>query len=516
MSRNPWPPYDFVCLYEHTCPYLDGLSTKWVLGQYRSLDDDRLEYLHLIDIYRKEVQERDDRIRVLERELEELRAKYQALHRKQFKPNRKKEIEPDERSGPVQGPGAEKKKKRGAPLGHPGWTRPSPTRIDRIVSVACPTVCPHCGSGDLTPEETFHEHIQEDIVVKPRTVVTKFVHEGAFCPRCNRSVVGAGPDEIPNAPIGPAAKSTAGYLRYGIGISYRKVQLILEDLFGLSCVPASLVGFDRKAAEKGEPIYEDVREKIRACAVVHADETSWRNDGLGHYVWFGGNDDLAYFHIDRHRSGDAAKAVFGEDFNGVLVRDRYAAYNGIGRDFQACLAHIITNAKDIRREHALLPKDEQEAAVSLFCDRVILLCSRACDIGQKLKSGEVPWEDAAHIERRLTRELTKICKRQLQFKPAETLRTYLIGPEQKHLFTFLRIPGVPPTNNHAEQSLRHMVIFRKVCFGTRSDKGIKTHSILPTLVQTARRQGVHPREFLHILHTADTATVQAALYNNSG
>ncbi len=61
-----------------------------------------------------------------------------------------------------------------------------------------------------------------------------------------------------------------------------------------------------------------------------------------------------------------------------------------------------------------------------------------------------------------------------------------------------------------------MVIFRKVCFGTRSDKGIKTHSILPTLVQTARRQGVHPREFLHIRHTADIATAQAALYNNSG
>jgi hypothetical protein len=34
-------------------------------------------------------------------------------------------------------------------------------------------------------------------------------------------------------------------------------------------------------------------------------------------------------------------------------------------------------------------------------------------------------------------------------------------------------------------------------------------------VQTARRQGVHPREFLQTLLTADTATAQAALYNNS-
>ena len=53
------------------------------------------------------------------------------------------------------------------------------------------------------------------------------------------------------------------------------------------------------------------------------------------------------------------------------------------------------------------------------------------------------------------------------------------------------------------------MIFRKICFGTRSESGLKTHSILPSLVQTARRQGVHPREFLQILLTADTATAQA-------
>jgi hypothetical protein len=103
----------------------------------------------------------------------------------------------------------------------------------------------------------------------------------------------------------------------------------------------------------------------------------------------------------------------------------------------------------------------------------------------------------------------------LPFNPAQALKKFLIGPEQKHLTTFLRIQGVAPTNNHAEQTLRKMVIFRKICFGTRSDAGLETHSIMPPLVQTARRQGVHPREFLHILHTANTATAQAALYNNS-
>jgi transposase len=516
MPRYPIAPYGFACCYEHSCPYLNDLSTSWVFSEYRRADDVYHEHLRIIDAFRETVDRQSANIRALERELAEVRAKYQALHRKQFKPNRKKDEAADalEREGP--GSRRVKPKKRGAPIGHPAWTRPVPTRIDRIVQVPAPKVCPHCGSDDLAPEQTFSDHIQEDIVVKPATVVTKYVHEEAFCPRCHRTVVGPGENEIPNAPIGPVAKSVAGYLRYGIGISYRKATRLFEDLFGLSCVPASLVGFDQRAAKRGAALYDDVREKIRASTVVHADETSWRNDGKGHFVWFAGNADLAFFHIDRHRSADAARAVFGEDFGGALVRDRYSAYNDIGNDWQACLAHIITNAKAIRTEHALLPIREQDRHVTIFCDRLTDFCSRACAIGHKLNSGEIPWKDAAKIEKRYGKEMDDICKRPLPFRPAETLRAFLTGPDQKRLFTFLRIPGVSPTNNHAEQSLRHMVIFRKTSFGTRSDAGLTTHSVLPTLIQTARRQGVHPREFLQTLHTADTKTAQAALFNNSG
>jgi hypothetical protein len=328
-------------------------------------------------------------------------------------------------------------------------------------------------------------------------------------------VVQAGEGELLNAPIGPVAKSVAIYLRYRIGIPYRKTAQLFRELFGLSFVPASALLFDRKAAAQGRPLYEDLLEKIRTSEVVHADETSWRSDGVGHFLWVAGNENLTFFHIDRHRSAEVARAIFGEDFDGTLVRDRYAAYNGIGRDWQVCIAHILTKTKEIRAEHELLPPTEKDAAVAPFCDRLMDLCSRLCDAGQKLKAGDLPWKAATKIKKRFVRELNTVCKQTLRFKPAEILRTYLVGPEQKFLFTFLRRPGVPPTNNHAEQSLRHLVIFRKICFGTRSQNGLETHSILPSLVQTARRQGVDPRKFIQTLLTADTATAQADLYNNS-
>ena len=516
MPRYPYPPRDFECLYRHSCPYLDGLSTTWVLEEYRRAADGYQEHLRIIDSFDGELKVRDERIRILERENAQLKAKLQALHRRQFRPNKNKDVEPG--GAELEGASVQneiKKKKRGAPPGHPGWVRPTPESIDRSINVPAPKICPHCQSEDLRPMEKIMEHFQEDIVIRPRSMVTRYLHGQAFCTRCHRPVVQAGEGELLNAPIGPVTKSVALYLRYRIGIPYRKTVELFRELFGLKFVPASALLFDRKAAVRGAPIYEDLREKIRASDVVHADETSWHSDGVGHYVWFAGNENLAFFHIDRHRSANVAKTIFGEDFGGTLVRDRYAAYNGIGVDWQICIAHILTKAKEISGEHALLPQAERDTATGCFCDRVRDLCSRLCDVGQKLKSGDIPWKEAAKIKKRFIRELSTICKQTLRFRPAETLRVYLAGPEQKFLFTFLRRPGVPPTNNHSEQSLRYLVIFRKICFGTRSESGLKTHSILPSLVQTARRQGVHPREFLQTLLTADTPTAQAALFNNS-
>ena len=391
MPSSPYPPHDFECLYRHSCPYLDGLSTTWVLGEYRRADDGYQEHLRIIDDFYDGLKVRDDRIRVLERENAELKAKLQALHHRQFKPNKKKDGQKGGKDGESASSFPEgEKKKRGAPVGHPGWMRPKPDRIDRTVHVPAPTICPHCQSHDLTPMEENTEHFQEDIVIQPQTVVTRYLHGQAFCPRCHRPVVQAAEGELLNVPIGPVAKSVAIYLRYRIGIPYRKTAELFRELFGLKFVPASALLFDRKATARGTPIYEDLREKIRASHVVHADETSWRSDGAGHFVWFAGNETLAFFHIDRHRSAEVAKTIFGETFAGTLVRDRYAAYNGIGVDWQTCLAHILTNAKEISAEHALLPQIEKDPATGPFCDRLRDLCSRLCEVGQKLESGELP------------------------------------------------------------------------------------------------------------------------------
>ncbi|MDO8972205.1 MAG: transposase, partial [Saprospiraceae bacterium] len=406
-----------------------------------------------------------ERIRKLERENAQLKAKMKAIHMRQFKPNRKlsdKEKNQDAARN-LSSEVEPQAKKRGAPAGHPGWSRSKPPRIDRTVQVAAPEICPSCHSNRLTPLPEIIEHIQEDIVLCPRPVVTRYLHNQAYCHCCRQPVVKSAESEILNAPIGPVTKAAAIYLRYNIGISYRKVQRIFNDLFGLTFVPASLVGFDRKASGKGSAIYDDLLEKIRASDVVHADETSWRNNGFSHFVWFAGNENLAFFHIDRHRSSEVARFIFGKNFAGTLVRDRYAAYNEIG-NWQSCLSHLIRKAEEINQEHNLLPEAEKDKNVEAFCAQAVKLLQEACSTANQLLSGLVPWSVAPDIEIRFVNSLNKICECSLSFKPAQTLQAYRAGPDQKCLFTCFRIPGVPPTNNHAEQSLRHLVIFRKICF----------------------------------------------------
>jgi hypothetical protein len=148
-----------------------------------------------------------------------------------------------------------------------------------------------------------------------------------------------------------------------------------------------------------------------------------------------------------------SKSIFGTNYEGIVVRDRYAGYNGIGNEWQSCLAHIITKAREIKREHELLPPADKDEHADRFCEKVGTLFKKACQIGGKLKSGQIPWDSAADIEKRYLQMLCRIGNKPLVFKPAETLRKYLVGPEQKYLFTFLRHARVPATNNHVEQSL---------------------------------------------------------------
>jgi transposase len=501
---------EFVCPYRNGCPYLEGLPAKWVWDRYQQDSGLECHYEYQLEALNKQLIDSYRDNRELERENQHLKAQLHALHQRQFK-GRKVSAAVSDSECPSTQP-----KKRGAPVGHPPWRRPKPKHIDRVVPVPAPKSCPHCQGTDLQPVQKAQEHVQEDIVLEPRTVATCYVHQQAYCPHCERTVLLPGPGELLGCYIGPAAKATAIYLRYELNVPDRKISRFFADFFGLKFVPASAYGFERQATRRGAPIYQDLRQKIQALSVAHADETSWRHDGQNYWVWYGGDDDLACFRFQAHRSAEAAQDLLGEKFGGTLISDAYAAYQCVQpKHWQSCLAHIKTKAKELEQELALLKGKAADPQARLFCQNVQGLVHDACLAHRQISRG--PWraKRARNKERALRRQLHSLCRNSLRYPKAESFRQRLLGPEQKHLFTCFRHPKVPPTNNQAERSLRPVVIMRKVIHATRSLNGLENHSVLRSLFETARRQGIKPHQFFLNLFTQNTAQAQAALYRKS-
>jgi transposase len=506
MGRFKQAPDGFQCPYRDACPHLDGISTKWANSLIADAQGDTFRDSHYVARLTEENAALQADNQRLERENAELRARLKTQHASRFKPKRLPTRDPQQ------------PRTRGAPKGHPPWNRLLPDHLDRTVRVPAPTICPHCAAAGLQPTGETHEQIQEDIILQPKTVVTAYQHETALCPNCRRPVFQTAEGELRNCQIGPSAKAAAVFLRHEFRLSYRNVGKILGQLFGLSFVPASAMAFDHATACAAEPIYEEIRNKVRAAEIIHGDETHWRIDGQHAYIWFAGNPRFGFFHIDHSRSGEVALEIFGPRFQGSLVADDYAAYNLIEpKNRQSCLAHLIRKAKEVAQTIGLLPDPLQDPDDLRFCDQIRTLLSEACKIGRLRDTGQLSFINAQAKRPALYAALRRICKAPCQHPEAENLRQRLLDPKRDHhrIFTFLDVNHMPPTNNYAEQTLRHPVIFRKLIFGSRSNWGAHALAVNLSLIHTAK---CRQREIIPLLKTILLSGRQAAaslFFNNS-
>lgn len=514
MPKPPEIPSDYQCPYRQACPHLQGMATEAIWHRHALDLQQAQQDRERIDQLVEWLNQRDQQVRRLEQENQQLRTQLKALHQKQFKANQPAPTPQEASMAP--------KTKRGAPVGHPPWQRAAPDHLDQKIVVPPPARCPHCQCVGLHPVQETLAHWQEDIVIKPATQVICFTHQQAWCPSCERNLIQAASGELLGSAIGPVAKATAVYLRYGIGLTYRKVEKMFTELFNLRLVPATALNFDRAATRKAEELYEDLRQKIQASDYLHVDETGWRVDGVNHHLWYAGHERLAFFHIDRHRSTAVAEAIIGTRFAGILNTDGYCVYDALwASDKQTCLSHLLRAAQELEQPLQALPPSDWSAQqadaqrrAQGFSERVQELIGEACQLGRRLREKPVQAAQARRLENNYQQRLQKICTRPLAHPESEKLRLRLRENRAK-LFTFIRHPLVGATNNQAEQSLRPSVILRKLTFGSRSPAGARHHSVLSSLLITAQRQRRDPRTAFLALFTQPLSVAKKAFYDDS-
>jgi transposase len=380
--------------------------------------------------------------------------------------------------------------------------RPVPERVDRVIAVPAPRVCPDCG-GPVVVERVACQS-QEDLPPAV-TGITRFEVALGRCQRCRRRVRGSRhPEQTSDAlgaagvGVGPRAVALVAWLSKGLGLPAGKVSRLLSQL-GMTLSASGVQQAVARAARVCQPTYQALERGVRASPVVAPDETGWRVAGRRAWLWAFVGDRVVVYRIAAGRGYADAAQVLGEDYAGVLERDGWAPYRRFTRArHQSCLAHLL------RRCRELIDDADRGQARTPHAVRRIL--THALAVRADRDTGALTAAEATAKAEQFGGAVDRLITGRSVHPPNRRLLNHL-ARERAHLFTFLTVRGVQATNWRAEHAIRPAVVTRKVWGGNRTWSGAGTWQTLASVLATATAQQRDPVAILVPLLRAPTPRI---------
>ena len=357
-------------------------------------------------------------------------------------------------------------KKRGGQPGHQGHQRkllPS-EQVDKVVRLI-PDRCGCCGeSNSLTPCATAPVRSQLVEIPPIKPTVTEHQQFAVTCSACGATTLAPLPADVPRGAFGPRLAAMLAVCTAKYRLSKRAVREMLSDFLGVELCLGSVANVEQQVSAALAAPTAAARAYVQGAKVVHADETSWRENKQKAWLWVAATPLVSVFLIAARRSSKVAKELLGEAFAGILVTDRWSAYGWVKTVWrQLCWAHL-------RRDFQSWV-DAGGAGVR-FGEALLVQVKRLFKWWHKIRDGT------------LTREVFQKRMRALQItvgavlSTAEDCRSQRVAGMAKEilklegaLWTFVDTPDVEPTNNLGERTIRHAVLWRKGSFGTDSAEG---------------------------------------------
>jgi transposase len=376
------------------------------------------------------------------------------------------------------------RRKPGRPAGHPPASQAVPKQVDAEAEVLLDG-CPCCGGAVSDVED--HEQFVVDIPpVKPH--VTRVVTQSAWCGRCRQRVRTTHPSQVSRAggaarvATGPRALGLAAEMKHRLGVPYRKIANLFASYFGLCLTHGAFVHADVRLARRGRPTYDALVRVLKVSPVVHSDETGWKIDGRGAWLWVFATPLVTVFAIRFSRGSDVVLEHLGADFEGTLVSDGLPALDTLkkfGFVRAQCLGHLL------RRACGLI--ETNKAGAARLPHAIKRLLTDAIELSHR--HDELAPSTMAEYARRIERRADAL----LTWRPTVVENRKLVTHMREHedqLFLALRDPAIPATNNFAEQQIRGAVVLRKIGGCHRSQRHADAHAILASTAQTAHRHGL--------------------------
>jgi transposase len=169
---------------------------------------------------------------------------------------------------------------------------------------------------------------------KIEPIVDEYRLHRLACSDCGETTCGTLPEGVPTVRFGPYLQATLATLAGAYRLSKRQIQQLASDLFGLSISTGMISKLERNSAAVLEAPYNELATAVHTAAVIHADETSWREDRHKAWLWAAVTAIFTVFTIARNRNAQVAMAVLGTNDGSIAVTDRCSSYDWIAADFR--------------------------------------------------------------------------------------------------------------------------------------------------------------------------------------
>jgi transposase len=365
--------------------------------------------------------------------------------------------------------------------------------VDEVV-VLKPDLCGGCQEPLWGDDPTPFRHQVIDIPpIQP--VVTEYQWHQLVCPACGETTRAPWPEGVPSGTYGPRVHATVALCTGSYRLSKRTTQQVMDDLFGVPMSVGTISQSEKLTTEVlAEPV-EEARASVPEQPVAHLDETSWREEGKRAWLWVAVTSLLTVFVVRLSRGGQVARELLGEGFSGILVTDRYSAYNWYPvRWRQLCWSHLLRDFEAIRG---------RGGASEEIGDALLAQAHQMFTWWHRVREGTLARSTFRSYMTPLRREVERLLEAGSQCGVAKTEGTCReILKRREALWTFVQVEGVEPTNNTAERSIRPGVQWRKGSFGTQSEAGSRYVERIMTVVATLKQQNRNVLDYLTAAHEA--------------
>lgn len=319
---------------------------------------------------------------------------------------------------------------------------------------------------DVFPLQEWHKVLKR---VEKHRITT------GYCKHCDKRVSTV-PISHHLVTLGGNVKQFVPYLCVIQRMSFEQIKHFLQDTTSLSVSDGEISSILESQSRQLYPRLTTISENVSNQPGAHYDETGWKTQSEyhGNYAWvkIGTESEDTLFLLGRSRGKGNAQELQGDNQEQIGISDDYGAYHALFKEHQLCWAHPLRKLRELKESEHLTP--EQRAS----CSQTYESFAR---IYEKLRAALKESFNLAQrtpIKHVLQGRLLKLTILSDSDPPRLKRIKQTLRENQQSYFTCLLHKNIPPDNNKAERALRHLVLKRKSSFGSKTQKGADTMSIL--------------------------------------